>query len=136
MNFIKRLFCRHQWKYKYGIYGDNIIHSGGKRSVWECVECEKRVSANVFMDNREYTYFPPTEWLPVQIVNVCSERKMKEMRFWVKGMFIISGLQFYFNHIGIAVFGALLTLSMYHLYRRALNQRRLLSPNDFDKLSQ
>lgn len=38
---IKQLFCKHEYKYIRGIYGDEIILSGYKRSVWKCEKCGK-----------------------------------------------------------------------------------------------
>jgi hypothetical protein len=40
-SFIKRLFCKHEYKVWYNIYGDEIIWCGFNRSVWECSKCEK-----------------------------------------------------------------------------------------------
>lgn len=37
----KRLFCKHEYRYIRGIYGDEIILSGYKRSVWKCEKCGK-----------------------------------------------------------------------------------------------
>ena len=41
MNFIKKLFCKHQWNHKRTIYGDEIIDAGYYRSVWICSKCSK-----------------------------------------------------------------------------------------------
>lgn len=49
MNIIKailRFFCiprcqQHAWFHVRNIYGDEINHSGGKRSVWQCKFCSK-----------------------------------------------------------------------------------------------
>ena len=37
----KKLFCNHNYIFVRNIYGDEIIHSGFKRSILECSECEK-----------------------------------------------------------------------------------------------
>lgn len=37
----KRLFCTHNFKLERTIYGDEIIGSGWKRSIWKCDKCEK-----------------------------------------------------------------------------------------------
>ena len=41
MNFIKKLFCKHQWRHKRNIYGDEIIDAGYYRSVYVCSKCGK-----------------------------------------------------------------------------------------------
>jgi hypothetical protein len=41
MKWIKRLFCKHSFSFVRNIYGDEIIHSGWKRSVWKCDTCGK-----------------------------------------------------------------------------------------------
>lgn len=38
-NWIKRLFCKHKWKWDRNVYGDEINYSGGKRSSWSCAKC-------------------------------------------------------------------------------------------------
>jgi hypothetical protein len=40
MNWLKRLFCRHQAvAFVRNIYGDEINEWGGKRSIWKCKRC-------------------------------------------------------------------------------------------------
>ena len=43
MKRVKRLFrlkkCEHDWKFVRNIYGDEINHCGGYRSLWECRKC-------------------------------------------------------------------------------------------------
>ena len=43
MKCVKRLFrlkkCEHDWKFVRNIYGDEINHCGGYRSLWECRKC-------------------------------------------------------------------------------------------------
>lgn len=39
ISILKRLFCKHEFKFVRNIYGDEIIHSGWKRSVWRCGKC-------------------------------------------------------------------------------------------------
>ena len=41
MDFIKKLFCKHNWKHKRNIYGDEIIVAGYHRSAWVCFKCSK-----------------------------------------------------------------------------------------------
>lgn len=41
MNWLNRLFCAHHYKWIRNIYGDEINHSSGKRSLWCCTECGK-----------------------------------------------------------------------------------------------
>lgn len=40
--FFKQLFCPHVFIFDRNIYGDEIIYSGWKRSIWQCKFCEKR----------------------------------------------------------------------------------------------
>lgn len=37
----KGLFCKHDYVFVRNIYGDEIIHSGFKRSIWKCSRCGK-----------------------------------------------------------------------------------------------
>ena len=41
MNIIKRLFCKHDYKFVRNIYGDEIRYVGWKRSEWQCTKCGK-----------------------------------------------------------------------------------------------
>ena len=41
MNWLKRFFCAHRYEWMRNIYGDEINLSGGKRSLWGCIECGK-----------------------------------------------------------------------------------------------
>lgn len=41
MNFLRRLFCRHNFEFVRNLYGDQIIGWGYKRSVWKCSHCGK-----------------------------------------------------------------------------------------------
>lgn len=42
--FLRRLFCRHrEFDFVRNIYGDEINHCGGKRSVWRCRGCGSAV---------------------------------------------------------------------------------------------
>ena len=37
---IKRIFCRHRdVSFCMNLYGDQIIHNGWNRSLWECHKC-------------------------------------------------------------------------------------------------
>lgn len=49
MNFIKRLFCAHDWQFVRNIYGDEIYEFGGDRSVWRCSKCGKVESRHQFV---------------------------------------------------------------------------------------
>jgi hypothetical protein len=39
MNWPKRLFCKHIFVHYRNIYGDEINHCGGFRSIWKCSIC-------------------------------------------------------------------------------------------------
>lgn len=39
MNLFKSLFCKHDYKFIRNIYGDEINHRCGKRSLWQCEKC-------------------------------------------------------------------------------------------------
>ena len=41
MNILKRLFCKHTYKFVRNIYGDEIRYLGWKRSIWKCSKCGK-----------------------------------------------------------------------------------------------
>ena len=41
MNWIKRLFCKHQFVFVRNIYGDEINKCGGHRTLWKCYKCAK-----------------------------------------------------------------------------------------------
>ena len=41
MEILKRLFCKHEYKFVRNIYGDEIILCGWNRSVWKCDKCGK-----------------------------------------------------------------------------------------------
>jgi len=41
MNILKRLFCKHTYKFIRNIYGDEIRYLGWKRSIWKCSRCDK-----------------------------------------------------------------------------------------------
>lgn len=41
MNWIKRLFCKHEHAFVRNIWGDEIIACGYKRSLWKCKRCGK-----------------------------------------------------------------------------------------------
>lgn len=44
IQWIKRLICRHQdLVFVRNIYGDEIIHTGYKRSIWICDTCTKLI---------------------------------------------------------------------------------------------
>lgn len=38
---LKGLFCKHDYEFIRSIHGDEIIHSGFKRSIWKCKKCRK-----------------------------------------------------------------------------------------------
>lgn len=39
MGFLKRLACKHEWRFVRNIYGDEINMAGGRRSWWRCPKC-------------------------------------------------------------------------------------------------
>lgn len=39
IRLIKRLLCKHEYEFVRNIYGDEINHSGGMRSLWKCPKC-------------------------------------------------------------------------------------------------
>ena len=41
MNWLRWLFCRHEWRHYANLYGDQINSWGGRRSLWECSRCGK-----------------------------------------------------------------------------------------------
>lgn len=46
MNLLRKLFCRHRdLTFKRNIYGDEILHSGGMRSLWVCTKCGATVTS-------------------------------------------------------------------------------------------
>ena len=46
MKFLRRLFCRHTFKFDRNIYGDEIIERGWKRSLWRCSKCGASTARN------------------------------------------------------------------------------------------
>lgn len=46
IKFIKRLFCKHNYKFVRNIYGDEVRYLGWKRSEWKCSKCGKIIYAN------------------------------------------------------------------------------------------
>lgn len=45
MGWIKKIFCRHTMvKFERNIYGDEINHAGGRRSLWRCERCDGLVA--------------------------------------------------------------------------------------------
>ena len=56
MKIIKRLLCRHEYEFVRNIYGDEINHTGGRRSWWRCKKCGKWVLMPTLEDDeREVT---------------------------------------------------------------------------------
>jgi hypothetical protein len=41
MNWIKQLFCKHDYLFVRNIYGDEIRYSGYNRSLAKCTKCGK-----------------------------------------------------------------------------------------------
>ena len=41
MDFLKRLFCKHDYVFVRNIHGDEIIEYEWKRSIWKCQLCGK-----------------------------------------------------------------------------------------------
>lgn len=46
MNWIKRIFCKHDYEFVRNIYGDEINNGAGKRSEWRCRKCGKTIYKN------------------------------------------------------------------------------------------
>ena len=42
MRLVIRPTCRHEYEFVRNIYGDEINHVGGMRSLWRCVKCGRR----------------------------------------------------------------------------------------------
>ena len=56
MNWIKQLFCAHNFEFVRNVYGDEIMLLGWKRSVWRCTKCSKLEDRDKLHD-----VTPPTE---------------------------------------------------------------------------
>ena len=56
MNWIKQLFCAHNFEFVRNVYGDEIMSLGWKRSVWRCTKCSKLEDRDMLHD-----VTPPTE---------------------------------------------------------------------------
>lgn len=41
MSLLKKIFCKHNYRFVRNIYGDEIIYLGYKRSEWKCSKCDK-----------------------------------------------------------------------------------------------
>lgn len=42
--WLRKLFCSHpNQDFLRNIYGDEIFHAGGKRSIWKCRDCDKLI---------------------------------------------------------------------------------------------
>ena len=39
MKILDRLFCKHEWKFGYNVYGDEIYYSGYNRTLYYCPKC-------------------------------------------------------------------------------------------------
>ena len=46
INWFKSWFCKHEYYRVGGVYGDEIIRMGYKRSIWKCKKCNKRRTSN------------------------------------------------------------------------------------------
>lgn len=46
INWIKSLFCKHDYKHESNIHGDFIVYTGYKRSIWKCTKCNKYKYSN------------------------------------------------------------------------------------------
>ena len=53
MKIIRRLFCRHEYKFVRNIYGDEINLWGGKRSVWRCHKCGKVTGGDLLVGEKK-----------------------------------------------------------------------------------
>ena len=56
MNWIKQLFCAHNFAFVRNVCGDEIMLLGCKRSVWRCTKCSKLEDRDMLHD-----VTPPTE---------------------------------------------------------------------------
>jgi len=57
IKFIRSLFCRHKSiTFIRNIYGDEINHAGGKRSVWMCDGCKWPIYKNTLHRNPNGEY--------------------------------------------------------------------------------
>ena len=52
MNILKRLFCKHDYRFVRNIYGDEINYLN-KRSEWKCSKCGKRKYSNELCYQKE-----------------------------------------------------------------------------------
>lgn len=52
MNWLRRIFCRHDWCHYANLYGDQINSWGGKRSLWECSHCGKLQARDALLEAR------------------------------------------------------------------------------------
>lgn len=44
VRFFKRLFCKHlRQTFLRNLYGDECMHAGFKRSLWQCEDCGKLI---------------------------------------------------------------------------------------------
>ena len=50
MNWIKQLFCAHNFEFVRNVYGDEIMSLGWKRSVWRCTKCSKLEDRDMLHD--------------------------------------------------------------------------------------
>lgn len=50
MNWLRNIFCRHEWRHYANLYGDQINSWGGKRSLWECSRCGKLQARDALQD--------------------------------------------------------------------------------------
>jgi hypothetical protein len=41
MKWLRKFFCAHDYRWQRNIFGDEINHSGGARSIWKCCKCKK-----------------------------------------------------------------------------------------------
>ena len=57
MNMLRRLLCRHEYRFVCNIYGDEINWVGGMRSIWQCWKCGKyRFSQHLYCGGDDERY--------------------------------------------------------------------------------
>lgn len=56
MNWIKILFCKHEYEFLRNIYGDEINWCGGYRSIWKCKKCGNLEYKDELYNDKPRTY--------------------------------------------------------------------------------
>jgi hypothetical protein len=47
--WLKKLFCKHKFRFMRNIHGDEIIERGGKRSIWACECCRTTIARDKYV---------------------------------------------------------------------------------------